>query len=65
MWKCVAVGLTAALLGMLLRKNSGELAGTCLIYWNDEDEESHWDISYNLGRKYWGKWSAAKKVKVK
>ena len=26
MWKCVAVGLTAALLGMLLRKNSGELA---------------------------------------
>lgn len=26
MWKCVAVGLTAALLGILLRKDSGEQA---------------------------------------
>ena len=26
MWKCVAVGLTAALLGLLLRKSSGEQA---------------------------------------
>ncbi len=25
--------------------------GTCLIYFNDE--ENCWDISYNLGKKYW------------
>lgn len=24
------------------------------MFWNDEDAEPHWDISYNLGKKYWG-----------
>ncbi len=32
-------------------KNSG-IIGTCLIFYNTE--ESSWDISYNLGKKYWG-----------
>lgn len=30
-----------------------KLIGTCLIYFNDE--EKAWDISYNLGKAYWGK----------
>ncbi len=34
-------------------KSTNEIMGTCLIYWNDE--ENCWDIAYNLGRKYWGK----------
>ncbi|MCF2641954.1 GNAT family N-acetyltransferase [Roseburia hominis] len=29
------------------------MIGTCLIYF--KDEEKNWDISYNLGKKYWGK----------
>ena len=33
-------------------KESGEVIGTCLIFYNDE--EDNWDISYNLGKKYWG-----------
>ena len=24
------------------------------MFYNDEDSEGHWDISYNLGKKYWG-----------
>lgn len=35
-------------------KETMKIVGTCLIYWNDEDTDPHWDISYNLGRKYWG-----------
>ncbi|MDO4556918.1 MAG: GNAT family N-acetyltransferase [Lachnospiraceae bacterium] len=34
-------------------KDSKTIVGTCLIFYNDE--EGHWDISYNLGKKYWGK----------
>ena len=34
-------------------KETDEIIGTCLIYFNDE--ENNWDISYNLGKKYWGK----------
>lgn len=34
-------------------KHTEEIIGTCLIYFNDE--EKNWDISYNLGKKYWGK----------
>lgn len=34
-------------------KNNSTIIGTCLIFFNDED--SNWDISYNLGSKYWGK----------
>lgn len=33
-------------------KRDGTILGTCLIFYNDEAE--CWDISYNLGRKYWG-----------
>lgn len=38
---------------MIVQKSTKELVGTCLIFFNDE--EGHWDISYNLGVKYWGK----------
>jgi len=34
-------------------KNTGELLGTCLIYY-DLDTLSY-EVSYNLNRKYWGK----------
>ena len=34
---------------------TGQIIGTCLIFYNEDDEESHWDISYNLGKQYWGK----------
>ena len=34
-------------------KDNGTIYGTCLIYFNDE--EGCYDISYNLGKKYWGK----------
>ena len=46
-------------------KESGEVIGTCLIFYNDE--EDNWDISYNLGKKYWGNGytsEAMKKVMV-
>ena len=33
-------------------KSSGTIFGTCLIFYNEE--EACYDISYNLGRKYWG-----------
>lgn len=40
---------------IIIAKHTNEIIGTCLVFWNDEDEEPHWDISYNLGKKYWGK----------
>lgn len=33
-------------------KKSHELIGTGLIFYNEEEE--NWDISYNLGKMYWG-----------
>lgn len=39
---------------IVLRK-TGQIIGTCLVFYNEDDEESHWDISYNLGKQYWGK----------
>ena len=39
---------------IVLTKDTQEIIGTCLIFWNDEDTEKHWDISYNLGKEYWG-----------
>jgi len=33
-------------------KNTKTIYGTCLVYFNDE--ENCWDISYNLGKKFWG-----------
>ena len=38
---------------MIILKETNELIGTCLGFYNDE--EDHWDISYNLGKCYWGK----------
>lgn len=39
---------------IIILKGTQETAGTCLVFYNDEDNVGHWDISYNLGRKYWG-----------
>ena len=38
---------------IIVLKQTDEIIGTCLIYYNDE--ENNWDISYNLGKMYWGK----------
>ncbi|MBT9776375.1 GNAT family N-acetyltransferase [Clostridium sp. MCC353] len=38
---------------IILLKNTWEVIGTCLIYFNEE--EDNWDISYNLGKKFWGR----------
>ena len=37
----------------LILKETDELIGTGLIYY--EDEVEGWEIGYNLGQKYWGK----------
>lgn len=37
----------------LVLKESGELIGTGLIYY--EEEVECWEIGYNLGQKFWGK----------
>ena len=38
---------------IIVLKETKEVIGTCLVFYNDDEE--HWDISYNLGRKFWGK----------
>lgn len=43
-------------------KLSRTIYGTCLIYFNDE--ESCWDISYNLGKKYWNRGYATEAMKA-
>lgn len=40
---------------MILLQETGQIIGTCLVFWNEDDPEPHWDISYNLGRAFWGK----------
>lgn len=37
---------------IIVKKETKEIIGTCLLFFNGE--ENHWDISYNLGKKYWG-----------
>ncbi|MGN1411080.1 MAG: GNAT family N-acetyltransferase [Oscillospiraceae bacterium] len=37
---------------IIVSNRTNKIIGTCLIYFN-EDENS-WDISYNLGKIYWG-----------
>ena len=37
----------------IVLKETNELIGTALIYY--EDEVECWEIGYNLGKKYWGK----------
>lgn len=39
---------------IIVLKQTGEVVGTCLIFLNEDDEPSHWDISYCLGKRYWG-----------
>ena len=36
---------------IIVLKSTNEIIGTCLIFFNDD--ERHWDISYNLGKKFW------------
>lgn len=43
-------------------KDSLEIIGTCLVYFNDD--EKHWDISYNLGKAFWGKGFAYEAMKA-
>ena len=38
---------------IIVLKGTNEIIGTCLLFFNDE--EKHWDISYNLGKIFWGK----------
>lgn len=38
---------------IIVLKSTQEIMGTCLIFFNTE--ENHWDISYNLGKRFWGK----------
>ncbi len=38
---------------IILEKDSSQIIGTCLIYFNED--ENNWDISYNLGKQFWGK----------
>lgn len=37
---------------IIIEKAAGEIIGTCLVFYHDEEE--HWDVSYNLGRRFWG-----------
>lgn len=36
-------------------KETEKIIGTCLVFVNRDKAVPHWDISYNLGRAYWGK----------
>lgn len=38
---------------IIMLKHTDKIIGTCLIYYNDD--ENNWDISYNLGKEHWGK----------
>lgn len=38
---------------IIVLKETSKIIGTCLIYFNED--ENNWDISYNLGKKFWGK----------
>lgn len=38
---------------IIVLKETLEVIGTCLVFFNED--ENNWDISYNLGKKYWGK----------
>lgn len=40
---------------LIFLKESKELIGNCLVFYNEEDKAAHWDVSYNLGKKFWGK----------
>ncbi|MDO5518244.1 MAG: GNAT family N-acetyltransferase [Clostridium sp.] len=42
-------------------KSTGNIIGTCLIYY--EDEVENYEIAYNFGYKYWGKGYATEAMK--
>ncbi|MGM9550783.1 MAG: GNAT family N-acetyltransferase [Clostridia bacterium] len=37
---------------IIVLKDTEDVIGTCLIFFNEE--ENNWDISYNLGKRFWG-----------
>lgn len=39
---------------LIFLRGTEQLIGTCLVFFNTEEDPAHWDISYNLGRQYWG-----------
>ena len=40
---------------IIILKETSEIIGTALVFYNEYEKDTHWDISYNLGKKYWGK----------
>ena len=49
---------------VIILKETQEIIGTCLVFYNDDDNENHWDISYNLGKKFWGNGYITEAMKV-
>lgn len=49
---------------IIILKETKEIIGTCLVFYNDDDAENHWDISYNLGKKFWGKGYVTEAMKM-
>ena len=49
---------------IIILKETQNIIGTCLVFFNEDDEESHWDVSYNLGKKHWGKGYITEAMKV-
>ena len=47
---------------IIVLKGTNEIIGTCLLFFNDE--EKHWDISYNLGKIFWGKGYATEAMSI-
>ena len=46
---------------IIVAKDTKEIIGTCLIFYDRETR--HFDVSYNLGKKYWGKGYATEAMK--
>lgn len=47
---------------IIVLKNTNEIIGTCLIFYNED--EKHWDISYNLGKNFWGRGYATEAMRA-
>jgi len=46
---------------IIILKETAAVIGTCLVFYNEA--ECNWDISYNLGKKYWGNGYALEAMK--